>query len=141
MDRLDLFEKDAELLNHYGNPILSVKIQKTFELSTAQFIHKPLEQVSKWSVYQNIPSLLIFGNQKTFKVFDDSIILCSKPMIAGDGFTLNITSLNILHDQQSWCHEIYFPIFKNQLIAEYRVVNDDPQSTAHRFSTSIYVIP
>ena len=47
-------------------------------------------------------------------------------MIAGDGFTLNITSLNILHDQQSWCHEIYFPIFKNQLIAEYRVVNDDP---------------
>ena len=43
MDRLDLFEKDSELLNHYGNPILSVKIQKTFELSTAQFIHKPLE--------------------------------------------------------------------------------------------------
>ena len=47
-------------------------------------------------------------------------------MITGDGFTLNITSLNILHDQQSWCHEIHFPIFKTQVIAEYRVVNDDP---------------
>ena len=51
MDRLDLFEKDAKLLNHYGNPNLSVKIQKTFELSTAQFIHKPLE----WVLVVNFP--------------------------------------------------------------------------------------
>lgn len=56
MDRLDLFEKDVQLLNHYGNPTLSVKIKKTFELSTAQFIHKPLEQVSKWPVYHKILS-------------------------------------------------------------------------------------
>ena len=51
MDLLDLFEKDAKLLNDYGNPTLSVKIKKTFELPTAQFIHKPLEKVSKWSIF------------------------------------------------------------------------------------------
>jgi len=56
MDLLDLFEKDAKLLNDYGNPSLSVKIQKTFEFPTAQFIHKPLEQVSNWSIFHKIPS-------------------------------------------------------------------------------------
>ena len=42
MDLLDLFEKDAKLLNDYGNPTLSVKIKKTFELPTAHF-HKFLK--------------------------------------------------------------------------------------------------
>ena len=51
MDLLDIFEKDAKLLNDYGNPTLSVKIKKNFELPTAQFIHKPLEKVSKWSIF------------------------------------------------------------------------------------------
>ena len=41
IDRLDLLEKNAT-----ENTNLSVKIQKTFELSTAPFIHKPLEEVS-----------------------------------------------------------------------------------------------
>ena len=68
-------------------------------------------------------NIIIFDSFKTFKVLDDSIILCSKPMIKGDGFGLDITSLNILHDQQSLNLEIQFPIFKTQLIAEYRVVN------------------
>ena len=51
MDRLDLLEKHAN-----ENTNLTVKIQKIFELPTAQFIHKPLEQVPKWSVFQNKPS-------------------------------------------------------------------------------------
>ena len=75
MDRLDLFEKDVQLLNHYGNPTLSVKIKKTFELSTAQFIHKPLEQVSKWPVYHKILIITyLFENYTTSKVFDDSAL-------------------------------------------------------------------
>ena len=104
-----------------------VKIHKTFEFSTNQFIHKPLERFSKFSLssVSNFIKIIL----RTSQVFDDSLILCSKPVITSDGFMIKIMSLDILYDKKTgYCHEINFPIFKMNQVVEYRERSNRPAS-------------
>ena len=80
MDRLDMLEFEKEA--HGEIQSASVKIHKTFEFSTNQFIHKPLERFSKFSLSSasNFIKIIL----PTSQVFDNSLILCSKPVITSD---------------------------------------------------------
>ena len=125
MDRLDMLEFEKEA--HGEIQSASVKIHKTFEFSTNQFIHKPLERFSKFSLSSVTNSNLTEIILKTFQVFDDSLILCSKPIITSDGFIIKIMSLDILYDKKTgYCHEINFPIFKMNQVVEYRKHSNRP---------------
>ena len=126
MDRLEMLEFEGEM---------SVKIHKTFEFSTSQFIHKPLVRFSKFSArtsrsfrFRIQISLKII--LRTSQVFDNSLILCSKPVITSEGFMINIMSLDILHDKKTgYCHQINFSIFKMNQVVEYRGLSNRPAST------------
>ena len=113
MDRLDMLEFEKEA--HGEIQSASVKIHKTFKFSTNQFIHKPLERFSKFSLSSVSNSNFIKIFLRTSQVFDDSLILCSKPVITSDGFMIKIMSLDILYDKKTgYCHEINFSNIQNE---------------------------
>ena len=123
MDRLDMLEFEKEA--HGEIQSASVKIHKTFKFSTNQFIHKPLERFSKFSL-SSVPNFIKII-LRTSQVFDDCLILCSKPVITSDGFMIKIMSLDILYDKKTgYCHEINFPIFKMNQVVEYRERSNRP---------------